>query len=145
MLSLVGLEDRDPADVLAGGGAMDTWRAMVRAQGGDPDAPLPRAPQVEVITAPTDGVLHRLDALALGIATWRLGAGRARKEDPVSPSAGIAWHATVGDTVTAGQPLLELHVDDPTRLPAALEALDGAWEIAPEPVAPPPLVLGRVS
>ena len=145
MLSLAGLEDRDPAEVLARGEAMDAWRAMVQAQGGDPDASLPRAPQVELLTAPTDGVLQHLDALAIGLATWRLGAGRARKEDSVSPSAGIVWHATVGDAVTAGQPLLELHVDDPTRLPGALEALDGAFEIGPDPATPPPLVLGRVS
>ena len=144
MLALVGLGDRDPADVLARGGAMDVWRTMVRAQGGDPDAVLPRAPQVELITAPTDGVLQHLDALAIGVATWRLGAGRARKEDPVSPAAGIAWHATVGDPVTAGQTLLELHVDDPTRLPEALEALEGAFEIGPDPIDPPPLILGRV-
>ena len=78
------------------------------------------------------------------MATWRLGAGRARKEDPVSPAAGVVWHATVGDRVTKGQPLLELHVDDPTRLPRALDALDGAFEIGPEPAMPPPLVLGRV-
>ena len=145
MLSLAGLEDRDPAHVLARGGAMDAWRAMVQAQGGDPDASLPRAPQVELLTAPTDGVLQHLDALAIGVATWRLGAGRARKEDTVSPSAGIVWHATVGDSVTAGQPLLELHVDDPTRLPGALDALEGAFAIGPDPVAPPPLILGRVS
>ncbi len=145
MLGLVGLDLHDPADVLARGGAMDTWRAMVRTQGGDPDAPLPRAAQVEILPAPTDGVLQRLDALALGVATWRLGAGRARKEDPVSATAGIVWHATVGDRVTAGRPLLELHVDDAARLPRALEALDGAFEIGPDPAAPPPVVLGRVT
>jgi thymidine phosphorylase len=144
MLDLVGLRDRDPAEVLARGGAMDAWRAMVAAQGGDPDAALPRAPQVEVLTAPTDGVLQHLDALQVGLAAWRLGAGRARKDDPVSAAAGVVWHATVGDEVTAGQPLLELHVDDPTRLAGALDALDGAFEIGPDPAAPPPLVLGRV-
>jgi thymidine phosphorylase len=145
MLSLAGLEDRDPADVLAGGGAMDTWRAMVRAQGGDPDAPLPRAAEVEVLAAPADGVLHRLDALPLGIAAWRLGAGRGRKEDPVSPTAGLVWHATVGDRVTKGQPLLELHVDDPARVATALEALEGAFEVGADPLDAPPLILDRIS
>jgi thymidine phosphorylase len=144
MLELVGI-DADPAAVLAGGGAMDTWTAMVRAQGGDPAAALARAAEVEVVPAPASGTLARLDALSLGIAAWRLGAGRARKEDPVSPSAGVVWHATVGDEVVAGQPLLELHLDDPARLPGALEALEGAIEVSPTPVDRPPLVLGRVT
>jgi thymidine phosphorylase len=90
-------------------------------------------------------VLQRLDAMAVGTAAWRLGAGRARKEDAVSPSAGVTWRATVGDRVTAGQPLVELHVDDRSRLPGALAALEGAFEIGPDPCAPPPLVLERVS
>jgi thymidine phosphorylase len=145
MLELAGRSAPDPADVLAGGGAMDTWRAMVRAQGGDPDAPLPHAREVEVVAAPADGVVQRLDAMAVGIAAWRLGAGRARKEDPVSAVAGVTWRATVGDRVTEGQPLLELHVDDPARLPAALDALEGALDIGAQPGAPPPLVLARVS
>ncbi len=144
MLALVGLQDRDPAEVLARGGAMDAWRTMVRAQGGDPEATLPSAHEVEVVPAPVDGVLRRLDARSLGVAVWRLGAGRTHMDDPVSPTAGIVWHATIGDRVSAGQPLLELHVDDPARLPRALEALEGALEIGPEPASPPPLVLGRV-
>jgi thymidine phosphorylase len=145
MLDLVGLDDVDPAAVLAGGQAMDAWRALVRAQGGDPDAQLPRAAEVETVAAPASGTLSRLDAMAVGVAAWRLGAGRSRKEDDVSPIAGVVWRATVGDEVVAGEPLLELHLDDPARLPHALAALDGAIEVSPTPVAPPPLVLGRVS
>jgi thymidine phosphorylase len=145
MLALAGLDGRDPAAVLASGGAMDTWRAMVQAQGGDPDAPLPRAHEVEVVAAPADGVLQHLDAMAVGVAAWRLGAGRAHKEDAVSPSAGVTWHASVGDRVRAGQPLLELHVDHPDRLPSALAALEGAVEIGPDPCAPPALILDRIS
>jgi thymidine phosphorylase len=145
MLALVGLDDVDPADVLADGRAMDAWRAMVRAQGGDPMALLPRAHEVETVPAPATGTLSRLDAMAVGVAAWRLGAGRARKEDSVSPTAGVVWHATVGDQVIEGQPLLELHLDDPARLPHALEALDGAIEVSPAPVDAPPLVLGRVT
>ncbi|MDP1818741.1 MAG: thymidine phosphorylase [Acidimicrobiales bacterium] len=145
MLAVVGLDAVDPANVLAAGRAMDAWRAMVAAQGGDPGAPLPRASEVEVVAAPATGTLRRLDAMALGVAAWRLGAGRARKEDDVSATAGVGWHATVGDRVEAGQPLLELHVDDPARLPAALAALDGALEIGDDPVDPPPLVLARIS
>ena len=144
MLDLVGI-DTDPADVLADGRAMDSWGAMVRAQGGDPDAALPTAHEVEVVTAPATGTLSRLDAMAVGVAAWRLGAGRARKEDAVSPIAGVVWHATVGDQVTAGEPLLELHLDDPARLEGALEALEGAVEVSPDPVTPPPLVHARVT
>ncbi len=145
MLDLAGLGDVDPATALADGRAMDTWQAMVRAQGGDPLALLPRAGEVEVVTAPATGTLARLDAMAVGVAAWRLGAGRARKEDTVSATAGVAWRATVGDQVQAGQPLLELHLDDPGRLPAALEALDGAVEVVPDPADAPPMVLGRVT
>jgi thymidine phosphorylase len=144
MLALVGRDDVDPADALADGRAMDAWHAMVRAQGGDLAQPLPTSAEVEVVVAPHDGVLQRLDAMALGVAAWRLGAGRARKEDPVSLGAGVRWHATVGDRVLAGQPLFELRADDPARIPPALAALEGAWAVGPEPVEPPALVLDRV-
>ena len=143
MLALVGI-DEDPAEVLASGRAMDVFQAMLRAQGGDPTAPLARAAEVEVVAAPSDGVLQRLDAMAVGVAAWRLGAGRSRKEDTVSAGAGVVWRATVGDRVVAGQTLLELHTDDPGRIPRALEALDGGWSVGPEAAAPPPLVLDRV-
>ena len=144
MLAAAGLSDVDPADALAGGRAMDTWRRMVGAQGGDPDAPLPKAAEVQVVPAPATGVLRRLDAYAVGVAAWRLGAGRARKEDAVSPAAGVVLHAKPGDRVTAGAPLLELHADDPSRFDRALAALDGAIEVADTPVAPPPLLIDRV-
>jgi thymidine phosphorylase len=145
MLDLVGLDDVDPAEVLANGGAMDAWRAMVRAQGGDPTALLPRAIEAEVVPAPASGTLSRLDAMAVGVVAWRLGAGRARKEDAVSAVAGVTWRATVGDEVVEGEPLLELHFDDPSKLDGALAALDGAVEVSPTPVDPPPMILGRVS
>jgi thymidine phosphorylase len=144
MLDAAGLPEADPAAALADGRAMDVWRRMVRAQGGDPTAVLPRATEVEVVAAPATGTLARLDALAVGVAAWRLGAGRARKEDDVSPTAGVVWRATVGDPVEQGQPLLELHLDDPSRLPAALDALADAIDVTDTPVTPPPLVLGRV-
>jgi len=144
MLAAAGLSDVDPAGALAGGRAMDTWRRMVGAQGGDPDAPLPKAAEVQVVPAPATGVLRRLDAYAVGVAAWRLGAGRARKEDAVSPAAGVVLHAKPGDRVTAGAPLLELHADDPSRFDRALAALDGAIEVADTPVAPPPLLIDRV-
>jgi thymidine phosphorylase len=144
MVALAGL-DVDPAVKLADGSALATWRAMVEAQGGDPDAPLPEAAHVEVVRAPASGYLTRLEARGLGVAAWRLGAGRARKEDPVSPAAGIVWHAGVGDPVEEGQPVLELRTDDPSQVPAALESLDGAWAVGPEPVESPKLVLDRIA
>src|SRR5215216_4111249 len=126
MLAGAGKDDVDPADALADGRAMDVWRRMIAAQGGDPDASLPTPAERHVVTAPAGGTLTRLDAFALGVAAWRLGAGRARKEDPVSAAAGVVWRAGVGEQVTAGQPLLELQTDDATRIPRALEALEGA-------------------
>jgi thymidine phosphorylase len=143
MLAAAGL-DTDPAKVLESGAAMDSWRAMIRAQGGDPDAALPTARETEVLRAGTDGVVAGIDALDVGLAAWRLGAGRARKEDPVSAAAGVVWTAGLGDHVTAGQPLLELQTDDAARIPRALEALVGAVGIdtADEPL---PLILERIT
>jgi thymidine phosphorylase len=147
MLSAAGRDGADPADALADGRAMGSWRRMIAAQGGDPDAPLPTAKETHAVLAPADGVLVRLDALAVGIAAWRLGAGRARKEDPVQAAAGIELHAKPGAKVRAGEPLLTLHTDTPERFEAALGDLEGGYEIAPEGSrpAPGPLVLDRVT
>jgi thymidine phosphorylase len=130
MLAGAGVTDVDPADRLADGSAMDTWKAMIRAQGGDPDAPLPTARESHVVPAPASGTLTRLDAMAVGLAAWRLGAGRARKEDPVQPGAGVVWHARPGDTVTEGQPLLTLLTDEPERFDRALASLEGGYDVA---------------
>jgi thymidine phosphorylase len=144
MLAGAGLPDVDPADALRDGRAMDVWRAMISAQGGDPDAELPTARERHVVSAPASGVLTRLDALAIGVAAWRLGAGRARKEDPVSAGAGVVLLAKPGDRVQAGAPLLELHTDDATRFGRALSALDGAFDVGDGPFTPAPLVLDRI-
>ncbi|MEV5839676.1 thymidine phosphorylase [Nocardia sp. NPDC052112] len=144
MVAQAGL-DIDPADVLADGRAMDHWRAMVAAQGGDPDAPLPRAKHTETVRAARDGVLTGLDALAVGIAVWRLGAGRARQGDPVQFGAGIEMHAKPGDSVAAAQPLLTLHTDTPEAFPAALAALENSFTIETSPRPRPPLVLHRIT
>jgi thymidine phosphorylase len=139
MLALAGIE-ADPAAAIADGRALAAYRAMVRAQDGDPDAPLPRAAFTQVLSAPASGWVTGLDALAVGTAAWRLGAGRARKEDQVSAAAGIICLAKPGDRVRAGQPLLELRADSPERFAAALAALDGAITIGehgpPAPVSP---------
>jgi thymidine phosphorylase len=147
MLAGAGLDGVDPAAVLAEGKAMDAWRAMIRAQGGDPDAPLPVARETHSVLAPADGVLVRLDALAVGLAAWRLGAGRARKEDPVQAAAGVVLHAKPGAVVRAGQPLLTLHTDTPERFEAAMRDLEDGYTIAPEGSRPPetPLVIERVA
>jgi thymidine phosphorylase len=144
MLDCAGLPDVDPADALREGRAMDVWRAMIRAQGGDPDAALPVARETHVVSAERSGVLTRLDALAVGVAAWRLGAGRARKEDPVSAGAGVVLHGKPGDEVRAGQPLFELHADEPERFERALEALAGSYRIADQPPPPRRLILDTV-
>jgi thymidine phosphorylase len=142
MLDLTGIA-ADPAAAIANGRALAAYRTMIRAQGGDPDAPLPQAPHViTALPAPATGWLTRLDALAVGTAAWRLGAGRARKEDPVSAAAGIICLAKPGDYVREGQALLELRADDENRFAAALAALDGAVQISErEPPPPAPAVI----
>ncbi|HJQ43345.1 MAG TPA: thymidine phosphorylase [Jatrophihabitantaceae bacterium] len=147
MLAGAGIDDVDPADALRDGRAMDVWRRMIAAQGGDPLASLPVANERHVVVAPASGTLTRLDAMAVGVAAWRLGAGRARKEDPVSAAAGVVLHAKPGDPVREGEPLLELHADDASRFDRALAALEGGFDIAADGthVAAAPLVLERIS
>ena len=143
MLRLAGLS-ADPAAALADGRALTSYRSMIAAQGGDPDAPLPAARHTTIVTAEAAGWITAMDARAVGVAAWRLGAGRARKEDPVSPSAGIICLAKPGDTVAAGQPVLELRTDDPGNVDRAQEALAGAIEIGPHEPEPAGLVLERI-
>ncbi|MEZ0065345.1 thymidine phosphorylase [Streptacidiphilus sp. MAP12-20] len=149
MLAAAGVSGKDPETALKDGSAMDHWRRMISAQGGDPDAALPVAREQHVVTAPASGLLTGLDAYAVGVAAWRLGAGRARKEDPVQAGAGVELHAKPGDQVTAGQPLLTLHTDTPERFEYALEALAGpeAVTVAPAGTAfrPTPIVLDRIA
>jgi thymidine phosphorylase len=147
MLALAGQPDADVEAALKDGRAMDTWNAMIRAQGGDPDAALPVANETHVVTADRDGVLVRQEALPFGIGAWRLGAGRARKQDPVQHAAGIDLHAKPGDTVTKGQPLFTLSADEPARFERALEAVAGAWEIAAPGTAftPDPIIADRIA
>lgn len=147
MLDAAGLKDADPEKALADGSAMDVWRRMISAQGGDPDATLPVAREQHVVTARSSGVLTRLDAYDVGVAAWRLGAGRARKEDPVQAGAGVELHAKPGDTVTEGQPLMTLHTDTPEKFDYALKALPESYDIAPAGTsfAPLPVVRERIA
>jgi thymidine phosphorylase len=145
MLAAAGLPDADPAKALESGAAMDAWRAMIRAQGGDPSAALPTAREVETVRAATAGVVGSVDAYGIGIAAWRLGAGRARKEDPVSFGAGVVLHVRAGDRVAAGDPLLELRTDDGGRLDAARAEAQAAVVITESAPTPVPLVLDRIA
>lgn len=147
MLELAGVTDVDVEAALHNGQAMDTWNAMIRAQGGDPEAPMAEAAEHHVVTADRDGVLVEQLALPFGIAAWRLGAGRARKEDPVDHAAGIDLHAKPGDTVTKGQPLFTMHTNEVARFDRALEALEGGYRIGSagdEIVTGGPLIAGVV-
>ena len=144
MLALVGKTEVDVEAALKDGRAMDMWIRMIERQGGDPHATLPTAKETHTVTAEESGVVTTLDALSVGVASWRLGAGRARKEDPVQAGAGIELHAKPGDTVTAGQPLMTLHTDEPQRFERALESLEGAWSIGQQ-AAPRTVILDRVS
>ena len=145
MLDAAGLTATDPAKALESGAAMDSWRAMIRAQGGDPDAPLPQARETEVVRAETDGVVAAVDAYGIGIAAWRLGAGRARKEDPVSFGAGVLLKVRPGDPVTRGQPLLELRTDEGSRMATARDAAEHAVSVAQAAPDRRPIVIDRIA
>jgi thymidine phosphorylase len=145
MLSLAGAKDVDVAAALKDGRAMDKWRAMISAQGGDPDAKLPVAKETQTVVAESDGVISELDALAVGLASWRLGAGRARKEDPVQFGAGVTLHAQLGDTVKKGAPLYTLHTDEPGRFARAAETIAKAYKIEAQAQVTRKLILDRIS
>ncbi|WDZ89384.1 thymidine phosphorylase [Nocardiopsis sp. HUAS JQ3] len=139
---------KDPAEALRDGSALESWKRLVRAQGGDPDAPLPVAAERRVVLAPTSGTVTRLDAYQVGLAAWRLGAGRARKEDSVSFGAGVTLHAKPGESVVAGEPLFTLHADEAERFERAAEALEGAFDVEPEGGAgyeARPLLIDRIA
>ena len=151
MLAAAGLAPgengvKDPAEALRDGSALESWKRLIRAQGGDPDAPLPVAAQRRVVLAPATGTVTRLDAYRVGLAAWRLGAGRARKEDAVSFGAGVTLHAKPGEEVQAGEPLFTLHADEAERFERAAQALEGAFEIDPDALyEASPLVIDRIA
>ena len=143
MLELAGV-DADPAAVLASGAALPVWEAMVAAQGGDPAAPMPVAAHVHEVRGESSGFVTGMDAKAVGVSAWRLGAGRARKEDPVSLGAGILCHKKPGDPVEAGEVVLELRYDDESKLAGGLAALDGAITVGSDPPPERKLILERI-
>ena len=142
MLALAKI-DTDPAEVLASGAAYAVWERMIAAQGGDPTAPLPVASHVEQVVAERSGAVA-FDALAVGVASWRLGAGRARKEDAVQAGAGVLLLVDPGEQVEAGQPLLELHTDTPAAVEGARAALATGIRITDDPPARPALLLDTI-
>jgi len=143
MLDAAGVS-ADPEAALRDGRAMDAWRALIAAQGGDPDAALPRAPEVEEVRADRAGYVAAVDAYGIGVAAWRLGAGRARKEDPVSASAGVLLRKKPGDAVSAGEVLMELRADDASRIPDARDLAAAAVTISDEAPGARPLILERL-
>ena len=147
MLNLVGIKDADPAAALKNGKAMDVWRAMISSQGGDPDAKLPVAKESTVVRADKDGTILSMDAMKVGMAAWRLGAGRSRQGESVQAGAGVEIHAKPGEHIKAGSPLYTLHTDVAATFARALESLENSVEIGELPaggIDRLPLVIERI-
>jgi thymidine phosphorylase len=144
MLALAKIE-KDPQSVIDDGSALKIWEQMVSAQGGDLSKGIARSADIRTVNAQAGGFITDLDAYKVGLSAWHLGAGRTKKEDQVSKTAGIVCLAKEGDQVEEGQPIFEMHIDEPSRYQVALEALTGAAKISPEPVAARPLVLERIA
>ena len=144
MLAAAGIDGADPAETLRDGSAMDRFRALVAAQGGDLSLPLPIGAASETVTAPRGGVMGDIDAMGVAMAAWRLGAGRAQPGEPVQLGAGVRLHRRPGEPVAAGETLFTLYTDTPDRLPAALGELDGAWSVGDAPPQELPLIIDRI-
>lgn len=144
MLDAAGIGDSDPAETLRDGSAMDCFRALVAAQGGDLTCPLPIGTATETVTAPYGGIMGDLDAMGVALAAWRLGAGRARPGEPVQFGAGVRIHRKPGEPVAAGEALFTLYTETPERLPAALAELDGAWTVGDTAPMQRPLIVDRI-
>ncbi|MGE2732354.1 thymidine phosphorylase [Mycolicibacterium vaccae] len=145
MLDAAGLDAVDPAQTLRDGTAMDQFRRLVTAQGGDLGQPLPIGAHSETVTAPRGGTMGDIDAMAVGLAVWRLGAGRSEPGQRVQFGAGMTMHRRPGETVTAGEPVFTLYTDTPQRFAAALSELDGAWTVGDRPPPSRPLIIDRIS
>lgn len=144
MLELAGLDGRDPADTLRDGTAMDRFRRMIAAQGGDLSVPLPIGAHSDTVTAARGGTMGDIDAMAVGLAAWRLGAGRSRPGERVQAGAGVRIHRRPGEPVTAGAPLFTVYTDTPERLGAALAELDRGYSVGDAPPAARPLIIDRI-
>jgi len=145
MLELAGIDDRDPAQTLRDGTAMDRFRQLIAAQGGDLSVPLPIGAHSETVTASRGGTMGDIDAMAIGLAAWRLGAGRSRPGEQVQPGAGIRIHRRPGEPVAAGEPLFTLYTDTPERFGTAMAELDGGWSVGDKPPVSRPLIIDRIA
>ncbi len=145
MLELAGVDGVDPAQTLRDGTAMDRFRALIAAQGGDVAAPLPIGAHSETVTAPRGGTMGDIDAMAVALTVWRLGAGRARPGERVQFGAGVRIHRRPGEPVAAGEPLFTLYTDTPDRMSAAMAELDGGWSIGDAAPPPRPLIIDRIT
>jgi thymidine phosphorylase len=146
MIDAAGIVGKDPADALKDGSAMDHWKRMISAQGGDPNAKLPVAQEQHVITATESGIMTKMDAMKIGVSAWRLGAGRSKQGEKVQAGAGIEMHAKPGDHIKKGDVLLTLHTDEPARFDRAVEILSGAIVIEENgKVDRLPLVIERIT
>jgi thymidine phosphorylase len=145
MLELTGIDGRDPAQTLRDGTAMDRFRQLVAAQGGDLSVPLPISAHSETVTATRGGTMGDIDAMAVGLAAWRLGAGRSRPGEKVQCGAGVRIHRRPGEPVAPGEPLFTLYTDTPERFGAAMAELDGGWSVADAPPVSRPLIIDRIT
>jgi thymidine phosphorylase len=145
MLELAGIDGADPAQTLHDGTAMDRFRQLIVAQGGDLSIPLPIGAQSETVTAPRGGTMGDIDAMAVGLTAWRLGAGRSRPGEQVQFGAGVKIHRRPGELVAAGEALFTLYTDTPERFGVAMEELDGGWSVGDTPPVPRPLIIDRIT
>jgi thymidine phosphorylase len=145
MLEIAGIDGRDPEQTLRDGTAMDRFRALIAAQGGDLSVPLPVGKYTETVTASRSGTMGDIDAMAVGLAVWRLGAGRSRPGEPVQPGAGIRIHRRPGQPVAAGGPLFTLYTDTPERFGPATAELDAGFTVTDTPAVPRPLIIDRIT
>ncbi len=136
--------DKDPADAVKSGAGRAMFVRMLEAQGGNLDAGLPVAPVQIVLAAPGDGYVESIDALAVGLASLDLGAGRHKKEDKVDPAAGLVIQAQVGTHVAAGDPLVVVHARSADLAEKVKPRLLQAWKLVAHEVQRPPHVLARV-
>jgi thymidine phosphorylase len=144
MLDAAGLDGIDPAETLKDGSAMDRFRALVAAQGGDLSRPLPIGANSETISAPRDGTMGNIDAMAVGLTVWRLGAGRSFPGERVQSGAGLRIHRCPREPVAAGEALFTLYTDTPERFGAAMAEMDGAWTVGDDAPSDRPLIIDRV-
>ena len=147
MLDAAGINQvMDPADALKNGTAMDSWKRMIRAQGGDPEAKLPVAKEQVQFLADKDGTLSSMDAMSVGIAAWRLGAGRSKQGEKVSFGAGIEIHAKPGAQVKKGDLIYTLHADESERFERAQSSLKGSFVISQDGSVAPrlPLIIEKI-